>query len=166
MAGTRRMFRLLPLVVATSCIKTIPPTPAPERAPVPIKASFDATWNAVVEVFAAEHIPIQTLDKPSGLIVVTPDTVDSKSADRWASCGAIKHGIEPAMVIHATDVDYNIVVRAAGAGSTIRFNVRWTSHNEADPNRPDYVLCTTTNAWEIELEQKIRALAEGTSGKP
>jgi hypothetical protein len=164
MGGKNQTVRLLPLLVTAACIKIIPPTPVPKREPVPIAAPYEAAWNATVEAFAVRHIQIQTLDKPSGLIVATPDTVESKNADRWASCGAIKHGIETPLKLHATDLEFNVVVRAAGTGSTIRINTRWTSRNPTDTERPDYMLCARTNLWETELETRIRTTAEGASG--
>lgn len=156
---------LIAACVVAACIKAIPPTVAPERPLATVTASFDATWNAVIDVFATNNIPIRNLERASGLIVAELSPVSPTDADRFASCGAIGHGIDPARQLHATHAEYNIVVRATSSGSTVRVTVRWTSRNPDDPMRPDLAICETTNVWETTLESAIRARAERASGR-
>lgn len=151
------------LVVActlAACIRTVPPALAPERPLATVSASFDATWNAVIDVFVTNNIPIRNLEKASGLIVAEFSPVPPANADRYASCGGIKHGLDPARALHATHAEYNVVVRAVSSGSTVLVNVRWTSRNPTDRMRPDLAVCSTTNVWEAMLESEIRARAE------
>ena len=154
------------LVLLGGCVKAVPPIVAPERPSVEVAAPFEETWISVIDVFASRNIPIQTLDRSSGLIVAAPSGVSGPDADRRASCGAVKHGLDPARKLRATHAEYNIVVRSTSAGSTVRVNVRWTSRNPSDPMRPDYSVCETTNLWEAELERLIRTSAEGAARRP
>jgi hypothetical protein len=142
------------------CYKNIPPVLAPERQILEVAASFDATWNAVIDLFAEQHIGIQLLDKPSGLIVAVPFEVPPDSAVRWASCGGFKRGIEPEVIFLATHAEYNIRVRARAPGSTIRVRAKWITRNSEDSGRPKEAVCETTNGWEAEFEGRVRAAAE------
>ena len=151
---------LLTVAVLAGCYKTIPPVLAPERPVLEVAASFDATWDAVIDLFAEQHIGIQLLDKPSGLIVAVPFEVPPDSAVRWASCGGFKRGIEPEVIFLATHAEYNIRVRAPAPGSTIRVTARWTTRNPDDSGRPKEAVCETTNEWESGFESRVRAVAE------
>jgi len=77
------------------CYKNIPPVLAPERPVLEVAASFDATWTAVIDLFAERHIGIQLLDKPSGLIVAVPFEVQQADRDQGRGnrqeCQRIRH---------------------------------------------------------------------------
>ncbi len=147
---------LLTVAALAGCYKTIPPVLAPERPLLEIAASFDATWDAVIDLFAEQHIGIQLLDKPSGLIVAVPFEVPPDSAARWASCGGFKRGIEPEVIFLATHAEYNVRVRPRTPWSTIRVTARWTTRNPDDSGRPKETTCETTNVWESEFESLVR----------
>jgi hypothetical protein len=58
---------------------------------VTIDASFDDVWSAVVEFFAVGTLPIETIEKDSGLIVTSwMDATEEQGYvdDRWCSCGS------------------------------------------------------------------------------
>jgi hypothetical protein len=88
-----RAFVLLALVAVVGCIPTgyAPPTVVPvERPPQPVAASFDRTWNAAVELFARENIPIEAPDRASGVltsrdVIYTTGAKDTVAA--YADCG-------------------------------------------------------------------------------
>lgn len=161
-----RKASVIAVLALAGCLEVIPPTPAPARPQATIDASVDATWDAVIEVFASENIPIQTLDRSSGLLVAERVRVSRSDADRWASCGGVKHGLDPVREIHATHAAFNVLVRSRGEGSTARVTVHWISRNPNDPMRPDHVECETTNEWEAGLEARIKRTAESDPVPP
>jgi hypothetical protein len=162
--GSRPWLAGLALCALAGCYKNIPPVLAPERPVLEVAASFDATWTAVIDLFAEQHIGIQLLDKPSGLIVAVPFEVPPDSAVLWASCGGFKRGIEPEVIFLVTHAEYNIRVRARAPGSTIRVTAKWITRNPEGADRPKEAVCETTNVWESEFEALVRAAAQRVPG--
>ena len=141
---------LLVFVALLGC-QPIPPQPAAPRDGTPIAASFGKTWDAAIDEFATRAIPIETLDRASGLIVprgysLTPTT--EAEAKKWADCGrdmlAISHS--PATV------KFNVVVRGDSVRSTVQ--VRAFYATEAG------VACQSRGIYEQNAEDLIRARAE------
>lgn len=155
----KRIGSFLLLAGLTACAKFIPPAVAPERPMVRVNATFEATWNAVIDVFAARVLPIQLIDRSSGLIVAAPLSLESDDAMRWASCGVLSSGAAGAVQIPATRVEFNILVRSVDQASTVRITTRWTAQTP-----PQYLVCQTANVWEAELEARIRTAAEHPAG--
>src|SRR2546425_5253439 len=88
---------------------TPPTTIATPRAATTVNAPFGRTWDAVIDVFADQNIPIATIDKTSGFIVADVQFVgaSAKEAAEWADCG--KFGVRS---IPVTAAKYNVLVRS------------------------------------------------------
>ncbi len=126
-----------------------PPSPAPE--PTDVAASVDDTWDAVIEIFALDNIPIQTIERASGLIASSTLRVDRALAEEASHCGRY----HPGGVDYAEEVTYNVRVRGDEDESSVRVTATW--------NNPDaHYRCQSTGAWEDRLEQRIKNLAEAS----
>ena len=140
----------------------IAPRPAPERTTTEIVASFDRSWDAVIDVFTKRNIPIATIDRTSGLIVASPLTVGAADGMLWADCGSVRTilGEKP---LPATRGEFNVLVRANGATTRVRVTVRWSSVSPSFVAAGGEVLpgtniaCETRNVWEQQLETAAQA---------
>ena len=160
MSTVSNALAIAALLTVAACVKVTPPKPAPVRPTVQVAAPFAATWDAVIDLFASRNIPIQTLDRSSGLIVAQMSVVPHRGAPAWADCGtrpALDQGTERIAPTHA---EMNILVRSADPGSTVRATVRWTHLTTGSA-----IPCETTNVWGSALEEGIRTAAERAAGR-
>lgn len=149
------MKRVSVIVAAflVSACQAVPPAPAPVRDATSVAASFDATWDATIDHFAENNIPIATIERASGIIATTELRVDSETAEESSDCGT-GQGVSVDMRFHATSAVYNILVRGDERASTVRATVSWT-------NPSANFECHTTGVWETRTEEAIRERAEG-----
>jgi len=65
--------------------------PAPRQivSSFPIDKPFDTVWSAVIEVFAELQLPIQTLEKDSGLIVSDWISLIGQDNNGYCDCGKL-----------------------------------------------------------------------------
>lgn len=138
-------------VLLGACAPYEPPTQQPQsRGSVAVDAPFDSTWNAVIDVFADQNIPISTIDRASGFIAADVQRVGDWAL-AFADCGT-GVGDQP---IAPTGAVYNVVVREVGSReTTLRVTPRWTSINGPFE-------CVSTGTFEETLEEIIAANAEG-----
>jgi hypothetical protein len=147
--------------VSLACVHpgaVLAPPAAPAREPKQVEASFNRTWNAVLERFAEDRIPIRTLAKASGFVVTEQMPVPhsmNEEAD-WADCGTAPFVGR----LYPTAASYNILVRGDSTRATIKASVRWTTPVGSEEYTADRE-CTTTGNWEAALEEGIAARAEG-----
>ena len=146
---------LLLLVVAC---QSLPPAPAPAREATVVAASFTATWDAAIDHFAEDNIPISTIERASGLIATSRLSVGLGTATMASDCGAVRI-LEQVEHTRARFAVYNILVRGDERSSTVRVTVAWSN--------PDAEFeCVTTGAWEKAAEEVIRMRAEGGGERP
>lgn len=141
---------------AAGCAAT-PPAPPSPRVGTPVSASFDKTWSAVIDVFAARNIPIKNMDKSSGFIATEEMSVPGSNArtqNPLADCG--KTGI--GTYWQPTNANYNVRVKPEGSGSSVQITVFWKS---VLGSPAPTVNCTSTGKWESDAEAEIKARAEG-----
>ncbi len=167
-----RTFAALVLVLAGACVSPpVPPVPAPTRDATPVAASFDATWNAVIDHFAATNIPISTIERASGIIATARLSVTREDAMVFADCGGrypaedletlqlsgvrLQRASMERMFV-ASSVVYNVLVRGDGERSSVRVTASWDTDDPAAPFR-----CETTGQWESDMEAAVRERAEG-----
>jgi len=126
-----------------------PSTVATPRASTSVNAGFDRTWNAVIDVFAEQNIPIATMEKASGFIVADAQFVggDAKDAEAWADCGTTYGVPNP-----ATAAKYNVLVRSVDDHtSTVKVTAAWAGGTYK---------CVTKGVWETDFEKSIKSRAE------
>jgi hypothetical protein len=139
---------LLMLTLA-ACYTPPPAGPAPRDGLV-IPVSAGRVWDAVVEQFAATSIPIQTMERASGIIVTTDLGLTAANGLAWANCGEAMGS--PVAPNHGS---YNVLVRGDSATTTLRVTARWTFQSDGAT-----IECTTRNVYEPDLEAAIAQRAE------
>lgn len=132
---------------AAGCSTPPGPPPAPMVA-LEVMAPFDRTWNAVIDIFALQQIPIATLEKASGLIVANPLYVSRQNGIGWADCGS-----RMGEAIPATRATFNVVVRAVGTASSVRVTASWATIGAES-------YCVTTGEWEKNFQNSVKRSAE------
>ena len=120
--------------VVTACA----PTMIPPREPSPpadhyVRAPLDTVWQRIVTYFADSRIPIQTIDRGSGLIASTRFQLPLSLAESWADCGRASTG-EPTLAklrainnLPTFTADFNVLVRARGDSTAVRSNIGSTA---------------------------------------
>ena len=164
-----RMRQLIVIcLLGLGCMPKAPPPPA---APVPrpethVAVSFGHTWDAVIAHFAANSIPIATIDRSSGLIVTSPLFVGVSDAIRWAWCGwesasNYKQSLKAEwLVVGPSSATYNVLVRGDSVASTLRVTTRWIAPIIPSTRGSE---CISRDVFEPTLEQALKSRAE--SGK-
>lgn len=149
-----RKLLIIALIFAAACGAPVPPAPPQPRQPTAVAAPAGKTWNAVIDAFASDNIPIRNMDRSSGFISTDALAVGRDDAKRFADCGTIM-----GMAIPADLATYNVLVRGDSTSSTVKVTVRWTDHIRSPSNQS--VECSTRAVWERDFEAKVKAAAEG-----
>lgn len=150
------------LLLTAACSRYVPPDPPAPRVVTPVSAPFERTWNAVIDVFAQEVITVETMEKASGFIVASRAAIphytaaDSAAARAMADCG----GLEPSLLgfrvrYLPSSAKYNVVVRSAGASSTVHVSARFIRTVVQTATE-----CSSRGAFESTLESLVKARAE------
>lgn len=158
----RRITWLL-IPVLSACLTYVPPAAPQPRAGSPVAASFDRTWNSVIDQFAEQVITIETMERASGFIVASRASISTRSkADSAfgasvADCGGFKQALggvaSPAV---PTSAKYNVLVRAIDAEhSMVQVTARFLSSGA-----PGTVECSSRGAFERDFEARVKARAE------
>lgn len=115
-----------------------------------MRASYDQTWAAVIDLFAAGSIPIRTMEKASGLIVAEPLRVDLATSQRFADCGG-----GPVGPMAAQRATYNVRVTGDSTASLVRVTAVFSN---------DVRQCTSLGVFEREMQDAI--LLRATPQRP
>jgi hypothetical protein len=110
-------------LVAMACASVRPPEAHEVIQERTYPASFDAVWTAVIDVAARQNARIETLEKASGLMVLTPTALGDDAVDCGTNALGLATGPYKARM--------NLVVRHGGGDRTsVRVNLaidaRWT----------------------------------------
>jgi hypothetical protein len=167
-----RALVVLLVVVAAGCFPKVQyrqPGPEVDRAATVVNAPFEKTWNAVIDVFARENTPIQTLEKASGFVVAERAVIPWSEPAEYlfalslADCGAIYNPQTGRWREYPpTTAKYNIVVRPQGDKSTVRVNAKFLSVTPvtSTPLNPTSRECTSKAKYETVTEAAIKRAAE------
>lgn len=157
-----RLSQILPLAALAACHMTPPAPPAPRTA-MPVAASFGRTWDAVIDVFADEGIPIATMDRGSGLIVPALSSRVVGTPERgpldYADCGS---NIQRQPIV-ANQARFNVVVRGDSAQSTVQVRAFYQWVSPPVLGETSSVECSTTGRYETKAESAIKGRAEAAS---
>ena len=143
-------------VVVTAACSTGPSTvPTPQQAVV-VYASFDATWDAVIELFSQQNVPIKTIDRSSGLIATDDMVVSGDQARDWADCGS-----NAGAKVTADHAVYNVLVRGDSTQCTVRVTAAWSAYfKEIWSGQWINRSCVSSHKWESAMQQDAKVLAE------
>src|SRR3712207_1620493 len=108
----RHWFALFMVPVAACA--TMPAPPPPPRPATEVAAPFGRTWDAVIDEFAAQNIPIRTMERASGFIATEQLSVP-RSSEKYADCGT---DVAVPLVPHRAT--YNVLVRGDSTRSSAK----------------------------------------------
>lgn len=156
-----------PLVHTEAALKPV------SREPTLVHASFERTWEAVIDQFAEQNLKPKVMDKASGWISTDPLLVTNPY--RWADCGMLMQEVDTTYKqsngtmkvdtveshVPAETAEYDVVVHGDSVTSTVHVSVRFMSSYRPVPTDPELpVQCISTGAWENEFETAIKQRAE------
>lgn len=140
----RVLFVIMAALVAVGCAG------APDTVWFPTERVFpqskDAVWTKVVRNLTSQGVPIQTIQKDSGVILATNVPVSAETA--YLSCG---YGLSA-----GTNLTINILVEDRGAETYVRINVSGNQLQIGPANRA-LVQCNSSGALENGLMAAIAA---------
>lgn len=150
-----RRLAVLGCAAAPACVPSKPPAAPVVRQPTPVRASFGRTWDAVIDAFADQNVPIKTIDRSSGFIATDQLAVpeaDSMDAD-CGTAGEIK-----LVPLHAT---YNVVVRGDSTASSVRVTVLWVCTHCPVTRRISIAAQRGAGSrrWKAPLSRKLRHMS-------
>ncbi len=141
------------LLLASACARPIPPQHvAPAEAMV--HAAFEPTWTRAVAFFANNNVPVQTLEKASGLIASQSVDLSDTQRKAWIDCGkmsAFQAGILLANL--QTHTTFNVFARPMGDSTAIRVNLSVRAERMAigSTTRMESIECTSNGTFERGL---------------
>jgi hypothetical protein len=141
-----RVTAALVLLVVSGCA-TPPKVHQFDRSVLLSGASFDATWNQIIDVFGERNWPISNMEKASGFI--NTDWMRVPNSTRYMDCGS------PGMNIDTNPQGrFNIVVREDG-GTRVTINTLWRTTRGMGQTQwlED---CTSTGVLEGQIHSELR----------
>lgn len=143
---------LVAMFLCTAC-GAVDPKPAAPHEAMSVSASAGRAWDAAVDEFARQNIPIKTIDRQSG--VMSTDRLGVNQTDLPnVDCGGDGAGTK----FVPTSAMYTVIVRGDSSHSTVRASGRWES--AAASAFTSNVVCSSRGAWETAMETKIKTAAE------
>jgi hypothetical protein len=142
--------KLVFVVSMAACMPQAAAPPTPHSA-MSVNASYGKTWDAVIDTFASNTIPIKTLERASGFVAAEVTSVGTGKSE-WADCGKVGFGIP----VYPDAAFYNVRVKGDSLRSTVQVTVSW--HGVVGKKAKD---CSTKGVWETDFETAVRERAEG-----
>jgi hypothetical protein len=119
----RAAVALLAAALLAGCSMSTP-APAPAVAQVVVGAPLDSVWPRVIAFFANNNVPVQTLEKASGLIASQPLDLSSEQRRAWLACGkALGVTIKPERDGFHARTTFNVFVRPIADSTSVRVNM-------------------------------------------
>jgi len=154
----------LVVVLTLGCAGVNPPAPAPAPTTMYVRAPIDAAWTAAVQFFTDAGISINTSDKASGLLAAKDFPMSAEQVGRWADCGTLRRGGSAMKELQdwmgkgwaRAQGDFGVSLRPAADSTAVRVTVGFRAETSGNPK---YVPCVTSNVFEREMFEYIRAHA-------
>ena len=108
-------------VFVSGCASTPPATYEVNNQQV-VQQSYDVAWSAVIEFFADNMIPIDVLEKESGVIVSRAITIRNPVLSAWVDCGSMGGRSLSHIDTIIARVDFNIRIASQENGTLFRVN--------------------------------------------
>lgn len=153
---------VLVAVAATTMIgcATVRPTPHQFAKTFQLGSNFDDVWAATVQTFAELNLPIESIEKESGLI--TTERILLGWESEYCDCG--KPGL------FGTDFDrtvrFNAFLRSdAGGAATLTINADFqVNRNNSMTETTTMVPCESTGVFELRIKDKVAEKLGGPVG--
>ena len=152
-------------LVAVGCATVVPPAAPPPPKESFVAAPFDTVWQRAVAFFANSRVPIQTIEKSSGLIASTRFQMPFDQIEAWADCGNASSGGSTIARLKAINnlptvlADFNVLLRPVGDSTAVRVNLGYSATVRA-PAGMVQLQCVTNGAF----EQALTAYVSGPAG--
>lgn len=157
----RNLFAVIVFLPIAACATIAPPRPVTPTTTY-IRLPFDTTWTRVVRFFADAQVPIQTIDRSSGVIASGPFRLPADRVEAWADCGTMSNGetaiarlaaIKNFPVITAT---FNVFLQPTRDSTSVRVNLGLDGTADS-PGGPTKLRCVTNGAFERDLVASLAA---------
>ncbi len=150
-------FMGIAMLVASGCAN-IPPTSYPPPAPVTINDSVAGVWPAIIDVITERQLPIQTVDRASGLVQTE---IIRSHAIEWWDCG--RYGQTRASIAENEGVYVVLTISAVPRGGT-----QTQLRVGADPrvSTASGAPCNSRGQYEREFIDQVVARWRELSGNP
>jgi hypothetical protein len=141
------------IIILTGCKKAVTPSFHEFEKTWTVPSTFDQTWEATIELFAARGWPIEVLEKDSGIIA--SDWVRIHNQDGYADCGEAGWGIG----VGRREVEFNIFVKRdmqEGPRLTVNCNFRELRiYSGYYSTNRSFTECNSTGKLEAEIYAQI-----------
>ena len=122
-----------------------------------IEHDYDKVWAAIIDILAEHNIPIQTIEKDSGLLVTEWISLGfpAKWMDTIVDCGTA--GI---LTVGNRSLRFNMVLREQGESSRLTINcnfMEFRSYGNQGGNTP----CSSRGTMELRLKRNIEDTVTG-----
>lgn len=94
------------------------------------------------------------MERVSGFIATEQMNVTNAVGKADADCGSYGD-----MIVYASHVNYNVVVRGDSAQSTVMVTTRWVGNLAGAGAQQDHE-CSTKGVWEMNFENIVKGRAE------
>ena len=111
---------------------------------------YDSVWSAVVETFAELNLPIDNMEKDSGLITTDHISFLGTGNDGVCDCGGT--GI---LIERARTGKFNVFVKNGSTGVSVRVNAQFEQTLEFDRSLSTRQ-CVSTGVLEARINDLIR----------
>jgi hypothetical protein len=153
------MRRFVLILIVAACPAPTPPKTYTVDKNFTISAPVDATWSAIVDVFALRNWKIDKLDKASGLITTDWMLVSAYSTEtvgQFMDCGTTPGETEADKL--RSLVSFNIVVHEAGPNTAVTVNASFRRRLGNG-----LIDCESTGAVEDLIHENLRTKTKGAA---
>jgi hypothetical protein len=160
---TATLMRLRPWTIfsalcalAAGCATVVPPPAPPAPQETYVAAPFDTVWQRAVAFFANSRVPIQAIEKGSGLIASTRFQMPFDQVEAWADCGNASTGGSTIARLKAINnlptvlADFNVLLRPVRDSTAVRVNLGYSATVRA-PAGMVPLQCVTNGTFESAL---------------
>lgn len=146
--------------VLLGCPTVIPPAEPPAPETYYIQAPFESVWPRVVGFFADSRVPIQTIDKSSGIIASSQFELPASRVEQWIDCGMSSDGVPTVKKLKDINnfprvlADFNVFIVPGRDSTGVRVNLGASATARA-PGGIVPVKCVSSGAFERALVAHI-----------
>lgn len=152
MSRAIRVVGVLGVVVALAASASAPKQ-HDVQSTTKVRASFDATWTSVIDVFADRNWPTQALERDSGLVSTDWLAMTDAQAEQYSDCGG--SGLAS---VHGHQGRFNVRVKEVDGSTSVSVNTLYREMRSFD-GRQWFADCTSKGKWEAELTEIIEQRA-------
>lgn len=167
------MSKLIPVlttaavaIAIAACNSYTPPAPPPAPQQHVVHVLFDSAWTETVAFLTAAKLPIQTIERSSGLLASHGFRMTSADSAQWLDCGKINQTVFETRPDRLRMLgDFTVYVRDQGDSVTVIVNLtgivtdRTSVSAPAEHNYGDLATfdCVSSGRLEASLLRQLRS---------